>query len=121
LHAYVRGDIEKALRIERHSPGVRLGVLALGFETTEVSSFGQRAIRLDLERPDPSRRRVIDDENRLIGGGTYATWPVQASMDDPLLTRGVGQPYLMGRRHAEIDVIARSDYQMMRLHTLSYH
>ena len=42
-------------------------------------------------------------------------------MDHSLLTSGVGQPYLMGRRHAEIDVIAGSDDQMMRLHTLSYH
>jgi len=42
-------------------------------------------------------------------------------MDDPLVTSCVHHPYLMGRRHAEINVITRSDRQVMRLHTLGYH
>ena len=61
---------------------------------------------------------VVDHEQRLVGGDAYASRPIDAVVNHPLIPSGVDEPDAVIRRIGKINFIARRDGEVMGLHAL---
>src|SRR6185503_17138254 len=88
---------------------------------TEAPAVDHRAISLDLERPDPIRWGITDDEHRPIRRNAHTAWLLEAVMDDAFVAGRVRHPDLVGWRHSEINLAVRRDREVMGLYPFCDH
>src|ERR1022692_2160551 len=88
----------------------------------EPFSVRERAIGLNLERPDPAAGVIGHIEQGLVGRQTDSVRELDSLIyDDALRAGAVDQPDLLSAGIAEVDFTAASDGQVIRSHALREH